>query len=84
VGGAGQDFWEDFERREPIYVLWTAIPNAKTSGWGRACMPSAQKNEIQTHQLRTKPNCVALRPRSIMKWRGELSRVKMNANKRRP
>jgi hypothetical protein len=22
VGGAGQDFWEDFERRESIYVLW--------------------------------------------------------------
>jgi hypothetical protein len=36
-------FWEDFERRESIYVLWTAIPNAKTSGWVRTGMRSAQK-----------------------------------------
>jgi hypothetical protein len=23
-------FWKDFEKRESIYVLWTAIPNPKT------------------------------------------------------
>ena len=49
-------FWEDFERRESIYVLWTAIPNPKTSGWGRTGIALATKNKIQTHQLRTKPN----------------------------
>lgn len=39
------DFCEDFERRESIYVLWTAIPNPNRSGWGRACMPSTQKTK---------------------------------------
>ena len=51
VGGAGQDFWEDFERRKTIYVLWTAIPNPKTSGWGRAGMPSGQKTKSKPNPL---------------------------------
>jgi hypothetical protein len=34
-------FWEDFERRESIYVLWTAIPNPKTC----TGMRSAQKTK---------------------------------------
>ena len=38
-------FWEDFERRESIYVLGTAIPNPMTSGWGRTGMPSRQKTK---------------------------------------
>jgi len=44
------------------------------------------KDKIQPPQLRTKLNWTALRfvPHSIVKWRGELSRVKMNAKKRRP
>ena len=42
--------------------------------------------QSDTPPLRTKLHCTALRfvPRSIMKGRGELSRVKMNAQKRRP
>ena len=63
MGGAGQDFWEDFERRESIYVLWTAIPNAKTSGWGSASVPSAQKqNPTPSTKDEAPLNCVALRP----------------------
>ena len=42
MGGVGRDFWEDFERRESMYVLWTAIPNPKRRGWGRTGMPSGQ------------------------------------------
>jgi hypothetical protein len=38
-------FWKDFERRESVYVLWTAIPNPKTSGWGCTGMPSRQKTK---------------------------------------
>ena len=68
MGGAGQDFCEDFERRESIYVLWTAIPNPKTTGWGAVACPwlknknnnknnNKNKNKNKTHQLRTKLNC---------------------------
>jgi hypothetical protein len=54
-------FWEDFERRESIYVLWTAIPNPKTSGWGRTGMPSRQNPNPSTKD-EAQLNCVALRP----------------------
>jgi len=54
--GPARIFWEDFERRESMYVPWTAIPNPKTSGWVRTGMPSRQKTKSKTHPLRTKPN----------------------------
>jgi hypothetical protein len=38
-------FWKDFERRESMYVLWTAIPNPKTGRWGRTGMPARQKTK---------------------------------------
>ena len=51
-----------------------------------AGMPSGEKNQTQTHQLwnEAQLNRVSLVPRSIMKWRGQLSRIKMNAKKRAP
>ena len=61
--GAGQDFCEDFERRELIYVRWTAIPNPETSGWGRACMsPGQRQNPTPSTKDEAQLNCVALRP----------------------
>jgi hypothetical protein len=54
---------EDFDRCESIYVLWTAIPNPKTSGWGRTCMPAAQKTKSKpSTKDEAQLNCVALRP----------------------
>ena len=65
----------------------TAIPQSERRlGLGAVAWPRG-KNKTQTHQLRNEAqlNC-AFRfvPNSIMKWCGELSRVKMNAKKRRP
>jgi hypothetical protein len=52
VGGAGRDFWKDWQRRESVYVLWTAIlqserhkkserriENGKMLFAARGCMP---------------------------------------------
>jgi hypothetical protein len=56
-------FWQDFERRESMYVLWTAIPNPKTSGWGRTGMPAGQKQKpTSSTKDEAQLNCVALRP----------------------
>ena len=49
-------FWKDFERRESVYVLRTAIPNPKDEWVGTHWHVLATKNKIQIHQLRTKPN----------------------------
>ncbi len=37
------------------------IPNAKTIGWGRGCMPSSQERKPKPINEGTKLNCVALR-----------------------
>ena len=56
-------FWEDFERRESIYVLWTAIPNAKPSGWdGLPCPQHKKQNPTPSTKDEAPLNCVALRP----------------------
>ena len=62
MGGAGQDFWEDFDRRESIYVLWTAIPNPKTSGGALACPRNKRQNPTPSTKDEAQLNCVALRP----------------------
>jgi hypothetical protein len=63
VGGAGQDFWEDFERRESIYVLWTAIPSPKTSGYDTIACPRDKKTKSKpSTKDEAQLNCVALRP----------------------
>jgi len=49
-----------------------------------ACPRDKRQNPTPSTKDEAQLNCVALRPRSIMKWRGELSRVEMNAKKRRP
>ena len=40
-------FWKDFERRESIYVLWTAIPNAKTSAVGTHWHACGTKTKVK-------------------------------------
>jgi len=82
-----KDFWKDFERRESIYVLWTCNPECYDDWMGqRAVVCLVTRNKTQTHQRRNEAQLPALLfvPSSIMKWRGELSRVKMNAKKRAP
>ena len=51
-----KDFCEDFERRESIYVLWTAIPTAKTIGWGAVAYTSSQERNPKPINEGTKLN----------------------------
>jgi hypothetical protein len=46
-----------------IYVLWTAIPNPKTSGWGPlACPRHKKQNPNPSTKDEAQLNWVALRP----------------------
>jgi len=58
VGGAGQDFWEDW--RDANQFMFCGL---QTMGWGMV-YALVRKNKTQTHQLRNEAqlNCVALRP----------------------
>jgi len=51
---------EDFDRRESVYVLWTAIPNPKTSGWGRAlaCPRDKKQNPTPSTKDEAQLNCL--------------------------
>ena len=59
-------FWEDFERRESIYVLWTCGLQyrmlRRVGGDARACPCDKKQNPTPSTKDEAPLNCVALRP----------------------
>ena len=49
-GWRRQDFLGTFERREPIYVLWIAIPKPKTIGWDAVARHKKQNPNPSTKE----------------------------------
>ena len=57
---------------------------SRVGGSALGCARHKKQNLTPSTKDEAQLNCVALRPQLDVKWRGEPSRVKMNANERRP
>jgi hypothetical protein len=73
VGGAGQDFWELLRDANQFMFCGTAIPNAKTIGWGAVACPRHKKEKPKpSTKERSSTEHVALRSQLDYEvaWRG--------------